>query len=344
MIRIHADEVSSPGPQHDGRADHRPRRRRPRGCVARVEAETVAPRRNPPGVCPCWTSGLIREQPEAVERALADKGGAALVQEVRRPRHRATPAHSPGRRAQAPSGTAPPRRWAGSSPRRGRRPRCASRCARSRTDQDARRPAQGRRRGGSGARCSRSRTCRTLGAAGQERRRQRRGAALGHAARVRLRAEAARGGRRGARAARLRARRPHRQGALRRAVGRGGAARAGARPVHARPAHARARLHRGLGAAPRQRARPCSAPAQLPKFEEELFKTVEPDDGRHALSDPDRRGAADRPAHAARSSTASRAAAAATPPSRRATAREAGTLRQGHAASSASTSSTRSSW
>ena len=55
MIRIHADEVSSPGPQHDGRAHHRSRRRRPRGLDRARRGRDRRPRRNPLGR-PCWTS------------------------------------------------------------------------------------------------------------------------------------------------------------------------------------------------------------------------------------------------------------------------------------------------
>ena len=77
--------------------------------------------------------------------------------------------------------------------------------------------------------------------------------------------------------------------------GPAGAAGAGARPVHARPAHERARLHGSEPAAAGARRGHVSAPAQLPKFEEDLF-------GRHGLlartaigdqlsatADPDRR-------------------------------------------------------
>ncbi len=126
-------------------------------------------------------------------------------------------------------------------------------------------------------------------------RRQRRGAPLGHAAAVRVRAEAALRARRGARPPRLRSREQDRQGALHGDVGRGGPAQPRARAAHARSAHARARLHRGVGAASGERGdhdRGGDA-AQV--------RGADVQDGRagrgpHALPDPDRGGRAHRAA------------------------------------------------
>ena len=81
---------------------------------------------------------------------------------------------------------------------------------------------------------------------------------------------------------------------------------------------------------------------QLPKFEEELFKTVEPEARPPALPDPDRRGAADRPARAGRSWPGTRCRGS-TRRSRPATGARRGRTGRTRAASSASTSSTRSS-
>ncbi len=81
---------------------------------------------------------------------------------------------------------------------------------------------------------------------------QRRGAALGHAPAVRVRAEAALRDRRGARHPRLRPGEQDREGAVHRDVGRRVPPQPGPRPVHAGSPHPRARLHRGLGAAPRE--------------------------------------------------------------------------------------------
>ena len=62
--------------------------------------------------------------------------------------------------------------------------------------------------------------------------------------------------------------------------GAAGAARARARPVHARSAHARARLHRGLGAAPRERRRPCCGRASSRSSRSSSSRPSRPDENR----------------------------------------------------------------
>ncbi len=166
--------------------------------------------------------------------------------------------------AEEPQGRAQPRlrgHRPGPAPRRGRPGRDGADARGRRAHQGAGRARSGGRRGHGRAAAPDPEPAAPDGAPRLHRRRQRRGAPLGLAARVRLRPEAPRGDRRGPRPPRLRAREQARQGAVRGPVGRPGAPRARARPVHARPAHARARVHRGLGAAPRERGHDDAASA-----------------------------------------------------------------------------------
>ena len=174
---------------------------------------------------------LIREDPEAVERALATRGAAvslAPVLAVDAERRRLLD------RGGGAEGRAQPRlrgHRPGQAPRRGRRRRRWRACARS---------ATGSRRSTPQVKEADARLEALLleipnlphpsvpvGALG---RRQRRGPPLGHAAAVRVRAEAALRARRGARPPRLRAGEQDRQGALHGDVGRGGPARAARSP------------------------------------------------------------------------------------------------------------------
>ena len=277
MIRAARRRGHPPGPQHHGRAHHRPRCRRPgrqhrprRGRAGRASRVAVAV--DSPGlgperdgrprdaaffvVCVTFRGGNAERgarpgggatmldlradprEPEAVERALATRGGAELVPEILEADADAPPAPHRGRGRSRPSATAPPRPSARpSAAARTPRPRWRA-CARSPTASRRSTPRCAGRRPPGAAPAPAARTCRTLGAGGPQRRRQRRDAPLGRAAALRLRAQAPRRPRRGARPARLRARGEDRQVALRGAVGGGGAARARARPVHAGPAHA----------------------------------------------------------------------------------------------------------
>ena len=106
MIRFHATDVKLQGRNTMGvrivdlDADDKV------GSLARVDAEQT-----PAATALAGTAmldiRLLRENPEAVERGLRDRGGAELVREDRRPRTPSGGGSSPRRKPSRPSATAP---------------------------------------------------------------------------------------------------------------------------------------------------------------------------------------------------------------------------------------------
>ena len=186
IIRIHAADVSSQGRNTRGvriidlDADDRV------GSIARVEAESARARRS--AVAAVLDLRQIREQPDAVARALAAKGGAELVQvivardaERRRLLREAEELKALRNRASEAIGQA--KRGEDAAAEQARMREVGERI--KALDAELKAVDAGSRRC-----CSSSRTCRTRRCRRAKRGRQRRGPPLGHAARVRVHAEA----------------------------------------------------------------------------------------------------------------------------------------------------------
>ena len=282
------------GPQHDGRADHRSRRRRPRG----LDRAGRAPRPSPPPKPP----GSPRARPQVDPRAARGGRTGARRQGRRgsrpgspRPRHRATPTHPPGRGASTPSGTASRRRWARRSPAARRRPRCASRCARSRTRSRRSTPS------------SRTWTTAVQALALQIPNMPHPSVPPGNSDDDNVEVR-----RWGTPREFTFTPKPHeevgealgcstwigRPLAKSRFAVLWGARRAwsGRSPSSCSTCTRASTATRSYGCHSSSTARPCQGSGQLPKFEEGLFKTVEARRGAHAVSDPDVRGLAERAA------------------------------------------------